>query len=147
MDYTIIEILKEDEIFKKINNYFEIDTYIMNNESQNNYLNQDICIVQYPDGGELSFAQGGIQCFDNYKIKHLVSTHHGSSGSPILLQNNFKIIGIHKAASVKKNENIGISMKDILIECKLNNEIICECNIKNKGNKRILNSYEESKKK
>ena len=31
LDYTIIEILKEDEIFKKIKNYFEIDTYIMNN--------------------------------------------------------------------------------------------------------------------
>ena len=54
MDYTIIEISKEDEIFKKTNNYyFEIDDYIMNNESQNNYLNQDICIVQYPDGREL----------------------------------------------------------------------------------------------
>ena len=60
LDYTIIEILKEDEIFKKIKNYFEIDIYIMNNESQNNYLNQDICIVQYPDGIQLSFAQGGI---------------------------------------------------------------------------------------
>ena len=68
LDYTIIEILKEDEIFKKINNYcFEIDTYI--NESQNDYKDQEICIVQYPDGGELSFAQGGIQCFDDYKIK------------------------------------------------------------------------------
>ena len=83
----------------------------MNNESQNDYLNQDICIVQYQDGGELAFAQGGIQCFDNYKIKHLVSTHHGSSGSPILLQNNFKIIGIHKAGYPNINENIGISFK------------------------------------
>ena len=38
----------------------------MNNESQNNYKDQDICIVQYPDGGDLSFAQGGINSFDNY---------------------------------------------------------------------------------
>ena len=97
MDYTIIEILKEDENFKKRKNYFEIDNYIMNIESQNDYLNQDICIVQYPYGGELSFAQGGIKCFNDYKIKHLVSTHPGSSGSPVLLQNNFKIIGIHKS--------------------------------------------------
>ena len=94
----------------------------MNNESQNNYKNQDICIVQYPDGGDLSFAQGGINSFDNYKIKHLVSTHKGSSGSPILLQKNFKIIGIHKAGNKKKNENIGISMKDILIDCFKNKE-------------------------
>ena len=149
LDYTIIEILKVDEIFKKIKDYFEIDDYIMNNQSKNNYKNQDICIVQYPDGGKLSFAQGGINSFDNYKIKHLVSTHHGSSGSPILLQNNFKIIGIHKAGSKINNENIGIFIKDILIDCfqiKLNNEIICEYNIEDKKNIRILNSYEEVKK-
>ena len=35
-------------------------------------------------------------------------------------------------------------MKDILIDCfNIKNEIICEYNIKNKGNIRILNSYEE----
>ena len=32
----------------------------MNNESQDNYKNQDICIVQYPYRGVLSFAQGAI---------------------------------------------------------------------------------------
>ena len=71
----------------------------MNKESINKYKVQDICIVQYLDGGNLSFAQGEINYFDNYKIKHLVSTHKGSSGSPIFLQNNFKIIGIHKAGN------------------------------------------------
>ena len=152
MDYTIIEILKEDEIFKKINDYFEIYTYIMSNESQNDCLNQDICIVQYPDGGDLSFAHGGIQCFDDYKIKHLVSTHHGSSGSPILLQNNFQIIGIHKAGNTKKNENIGIFFQNILTHFLLQNnfihQIICEYNIKNKNKDiQILNCYEEAKKK
>ena len=149
LDYTIIEILKEDEIFKKIKYFFEIDNYIMNNDSKNNYKNQDICIVQYPEGGDLSFAQGGIKSFDNYKIKHLVSTRAGSTGSPILLQNNFKIIGIHKAGNARKsNENIGTFMKDILNDCfniKLKNEIICEYNIKKKDNIQILNSYEEFK--
>ena len=29
LDYTIIEILEEDEIFKKIKDYFEIDNYII----------------------------------------------------------------------------------------------------------------------
>ena len=51
LDYKIIEILEENKIFKKIKDYFEIDNYIMNNESQNNYKNQDICIVQYPKSG------------------------------------------------------------------------------------------------
>ena len=91
----------------------------MNNESQNDYKDQDICIVQYPDGGELSFAQGGIQCFDDYKIKHLVSTHKGSSGSPILnLTRNLNVIGIH-CGSVNKGEfkdlcNRGIYFQQIL---------------------------------
>ena len=40
LDYTIIEILTVDEIFKKIKDYFEIDDYMMNNEYQNNYLNK-----------------------------------------------------------------------------------------------------------
>ena len=117
----------------------------MNNESQDNYKNQDICIVQYPYRGVLSFAQGAIQCFNDYKIKHLVSTHHGSSGSPILLQNNFKIIGIHKAGNTKKNENIGIFFQNILTHFLLQNnfiinQIICEYNIKNKNeNIQILN--------
>ena len=35
-------------------------------------------------------------------------------------------------------------MKDILIDCfNIKNEIICEYNIEDKGNIRILNSYEE----
>ena len=113
----------------------------MNNESQDNYKNQDICIVQYPYRGVLSFAQGA----NDYKIKHLVSTHHGSSGSPILLQNNFKIIGIHKAGNPKKIENIGIFFRNILTHFLLQNnfiinQIICEYNIKNKNeNIQILN--------
>ena len=153
LDYTIIEILKSDEISKKIKDYFEIDDNVMNNESQNNYLNQDICIVQYPDGGDLSFAQGGIKDFDGFIIKHLVPTHPGSSGSPILLQNNFQIIGIHKASNSKDNENIGIFIQDILTHFLLennfiDNQIICEYDIKNENEEdiQILNCYEETKK-
>ena len=153
LDYTIIEILKSDEISKKIKDYFEIDDNVMNNESQNNYLNQDICIVQYPDGGDLSFAQGGIKDFDGFIIKHLVPTHPGSSGSPILLQNNFQIIGIHKASNSKDNENIGIFIQDILTHFLLennfiDNQIICEYDIKNENEEdiQILNCQEETKK-
>ena len=40
LDYTIIEILKSDEISKKIKDYFEIYDCVMNNEYQNNYLNK-----------------------------------------------------------------------------------------------------------
>jgi len=120
LDYKIIEILKTDEIFKKIKDkdYFELDNFIMDNESQINYMNLDICIVQYPDGKDLSFAQGKINIFKNYKIYHSISTKKGSSGSPILIQNNFKVIGIHKGGINNKDENIGIFFKDILNDFK-----------------------------
>ena len=99
LDYTIIEIFKNEFNLKE--DFFEIDECIMNND--NGYVNEDIYIVQYPDGNELCFAQGQIQLIDNYNIKHSVSTHSGSSGSPILIQSNdkFKIIGIHKQGSKK----------------------------------------------
>ena len=66
----------------------------MNNE----YKDEDIYIVQYPDGKELCFTQGQIQLIDNYNIKHSVSTHHVSSVSSILIQRNdkFKNIVINK---------------------------------------------------
>ena len=133
LDYTIIQILEED--FKKyeIIDFFEIDELII--ENKNEYLKEDICIVQYPNGGELSFDQGTIKSFKNNKIKHLVSTELGSSGSHILLKDSFKIIGILKGGKEGKN-NLGIFMKYILNDInKINNkknEIKCSYNIQKK---------------
>ena len=52
----------------------------MNNNSESKYLKEDINIFQYTNGG-LYFAQGEIKYIEDYKIKHLVSTYHSSSGS------------------------------------------------------------------
>ena len=112
LDFTIIEILPKDSIFSEIKSFFKIDDYIMNNDSKSNYLKQDICIVQHPNGEELSFDKGEIKSIDGYEIEHSVSTDYGSSGSPILLLNNSKIIGIHKARDKKYNR--GTFMKNIL---------------------------------
>ena len=112
LDFTIIEILPTDDFFSKIKFFFTIDNYIMSNNSESKYLNQDVCIFQYPNGEELSFDKGEIKSINDYQIKHLVSTEPGSSGSPILLLNNFKIIGIHQAGN--KEDNKGIFMKNIL---------------------------------
>ena len=73
----------------------------------------------------------------NYNIIHKVSTWKGSSGSPIILLSNFKVIRIHKSYDEKINSNIGTYIKEI-IECINRNEILCELNItKNNLNKEI----------
>ena len=129
LDFTIIEILPTDNFFSEIKFFFTIDNYIMSNNSESKYLNEDICILQYPKGGELSFAQGQIKSINDYRIKHLVSTEPGSSGSPILLLNNFTIIGIHQAGNKNKEDNKGIFMKNILND--INNINSYENDIKN----------------
>ena len=68
---------------KEINGFFEIDKFII--ENKNEYLNENICIVQYPNGEELFFVQGSIKSFNNIKNKHLVSIEESSLYSPILL--------------------------------------------------------------
>lgn len=106
LDYTIIEIKDKDGI----NDYFEVDYYIDSKKSQ--YLNKDIGILQYPNGNELSFDKGEIKEIKRFILTHTVSTDFGSSGSPIFLIYNLRIIGIHKGRV--GNINSGIFMKNIL---------------------------------
>ena len=47
----------------------------------------------------------------NYTIYHLCSTEAGSSGCPIIILINFKIIGIHKGSKSEKNYNLGTLIK------------------------------------
>ena len=106
LDFTIIEIKQEDNI----KDFFEIDYYIQSGEKE--YLKKDIGILQYPCGNELSFDKGEIISIKEFKLFHSVSTDYGSSGSPIFLIENLKIIGIHNRRAGKINS--GIFMKDIL---------------------------------
>ena len=134
LDFTIIEILPKDSIFSEIKSFFKIDDYIMNNDSKSNYLKQDICIVQHPNGEELSFDKGEIKSIDGYEIEHSVSTDYGSSGSPILLLYNLKIIGIHKARY--KEYNRGTFMKNILDD--INNNMFMIPQNRNYNNNNML---------
>ena len=124
LDFTIIEILKEDNII----NYLEIDEFI----DSTDYKNEKICSVQYPGGNKLQYSHG-----ENYGLKdnflvYSVGTLGGSSGSPIILINNKKIIGLHKAGlNQNKNNkiNIGIPMNLIINKT---NFIKCIYNIEEK---------------
>jgi len=112
-DYTCIEIFENENY----NNYFEIDGNIDTDNPDEQYKDQEIMMVQYPNLEEASFDKGKVNSIkNNYQIFHTISTEGGSSGSPIILMSgSLKIIGIHCGRSKKdKNLNRGNYMKVIL---------------------------------
>ena len=103
LDVTMIEIIPKDKID---------DSYFLT-PSINPQFDSEINIqaVQFPFGGSLSFSRGnilGIDCNNKYYFYHSVSTQSGSSGSPIVLENDNKVFAIHKGTIPNQNYNVGI---------------------------------------
>ena len=55
----------------------------------------------------MSYSEGKIKNINNFEIIYNASTNLGSSGSPILLKNTTKVIGIHKKGHTPKKMNYG----------------------------------------
>ena len=112
LDVTFIEIkLNEDKINE--NNIMEIDENILVKQKDNielEYKGKTIYILQYPKG-DLSVSYGIINNIKDRTIRHYCNTEKGSSGSPMLLLKNFKIIGIHYGSSQNKDINYGTLIK------------------------------------
>ena len=103
---------------------------------------KSIYLLYYPKEKKLAsfgLINGINQC---KKISHYCNTEDGSSGSPILSLNNFKIIGVHYGGCNKNNIrlNYGTYIKYIITEFnkKYNNEIISILKIDNE------NKFEEN---
>ena len=97
LDITIIEILDED----LIDSFFEIDENFIKNKK---FLNETVFNLQFPQGGDLNISFGKIlQTYKENKFLYNAGSGMGSSGSPIILFEDFTVIGIHKG--VKKNKN------------------------------------------
>ena len=169
LDVTIIEIKENKD---KLNNEcLELDDniidYFESNQNKNpNYLNskysnESIYIINYPKDKDIVVSYGKSPELYESEIKHYCSTEPGSSGSPILLINNQKLIGIHHRSSdyefnngtlliysiiefQKINNNLNVINKEEKIIKEIDNYIIGEFDIK-KDNKniRIINSYEQ----
>ena len=108
LDFTIIEILKEDNI----SNFLEIDENINLKE----YKNKQIFSIQFPGKKKLQYSHGKIYGKnDNYFI-YSIGTLQGSSGSPIILMENRKLIGLHKGRYIinKNKINLGIPINLII---------------------------------
>ena len=102
-DIVIIEIKPSDEIN---DSYLEIDEEYSTKKGVNKYNDNPIYILGYPFGNECTFSFGKMKVMetDNKKyISHRCSSSTGSSGSPIILLENSKCIGIHLQGGKYKN--------------------------------------------
>ena len=106
MDFTIVEIKPEDKIKDK---YFLIP-----NLNNNNFSKENIVIIQFPLGKNLSKSEGKIKRIDNYQLIYDASTKRGSSGSPIFLKGTTEVIGIHKGGYERTKENYGTKIYSII---------------------------------
>ena len=104
LDYTIIEIIKE----YNINNFIDIDENIYSD-------NYKFCI-QYPKRGNLQYSQGKIYSKKEGFYLYSIEKDEGSSGPPIILFNNIKVIGLHKGCidEDKIKINLGIPINIII---------------------------------
>ena len=100
IDATVIQILDKDNIKKDL---FLLPNYEYKNGYEQ-FENNEIYILQYPGGKEISNAFGNITKINvcSYEFTHLGSTLPGSSGSPILLKQSKTVLGIHKQGNKKK---------------------------------------------
>ena len=86
-DIAMIELKEKDNI----NNYLELDDNLFKEETKAYYKDISIYTLHYPYGNKASVSYGLSSDIDNYEIKHLCSTEHGSSGAPILNLSNNKV--------------------------------------------------------
>ena len=107
-DVTIIEI--DNKSFIK---FLDIDEDIYKENPNKYFKNISVYIIHYEKGKKTKFSNGLIKCIeeDDYTIRHICPTEHGSSGSPILNLNNYKVIGAHKGTKEGKNWNLGTILK------------------------------------
>lgn len=116
MDYVCIEILEEDNI----SNYLSVFNDINDEKYQNEYIEKKILYAS--NTKKISAGEGKLTPL--YLIYHFY-TVEGWSGSPVFLNGDNKVIGIHmggidknkdnKIIKKEKAVNIGIPIKNVLM--------------------------------
>jgi hypothetical protein len=114
-DISIVEIKESDGI--KDVEYLNYDlSYKEGGYSR--YKGMEVLSLGYPFGKELADGSGEIINIDGYEFEHNIHTEQGSSGSPIILFNLLKVIGIHKFGDLEKKINVGTFIGEIFDEIK-----------------------------
>ena len=101
-DITAVEILEKD----KINDITYLDYEY---DDMNKYIKKEVFTLQHPEGKGLHCSGGTIINIDENicEFEHTLDTDYGSSGSPIILIENNKVIGIHKKRIKESDNKIG----------------------------------------
>ena len=134
LEATLIEIKPN---YDKIdtNNCIEIDNNIYQDEKIINgiYLNKPVYILYYPKkDNNIIMKHGLLSDISKTTIYHLCNGGSHSSGSPILLLESKKIIGINLGMKGDKDYNLGIFMKPLVTKLnKLKERHKLEKNISN----------------
>ena len=132
IDYTIIEIKKEDNI-----EYFLTydDNITRKSFSYKDYKDEGIIVPTFMENRQLETDKGKvILSSNNFLFFHNLNTDEGSSGGPIVLVNNYRVMGIHRGSYEEYNKNLGIFLCEILKTINEEN-IIVFCNNIHKINK------------
>ena len=104
VDATVIQIRSKDNIYKDY--FLEPELGYDNNSLEK----KEIFIPQFPGFKTIKNARGIIKNINSnnpYEFTHLAKTQEGSSGSPIFLKGDKKVMGIHKEGDINLQENYG----------------------------------------
>ena len=119
MHSAFIEILPED----KINSFLEIDNDLFKDDNSLEYIYKGttIYVLHYPKGERAAMNTGIFHKLRENQILHLCNTEVGSSGGPIILLNNLKVIGFNVGGKMNSEENMGTLIKYPITEFIKNN--------------------------
>jgi len=143
LDFTIIEIKPNID---NIKSFLNIDENTKDEDLfKIKYKNKSIYTLHYPESKKIKISFGLLYKFHNKYIIHKCTTHKGSSGSPILSLDTFKVIGIHYGAIGQRN--LALIIKFAIDAFKKGIENINEIkqNIFNEKTSIIYEDYNETK--
>ena len=117
LDITIIEIKGNEDNLN--NKFLELDDELINylklnrkerlnylNHLDHIYSNESIYILDYPKNKDIAVSYGKLNYLNNTNIFYQCKIKEDSSGSPILLTNNQKLLSIHNNSKKYNKGNL-----------------------------------------
>ena len=142
LDQTIIEILAKD----KFDDFLLVDENILDkNLEHKKYLNSSIILPAYMENQQIFFNQRNMTTIpdNNGRFLHNCNTIPGASGGPIILVDDFSVIGIHKGYDTENKKNVGVLLRNITLDIQNKQPLNLKkdkplVNIDNKENNNII---------